>query len=102
MALLLQVTAKAQTDTTQKTQVVEAACGQCRFGLKGEGCDLAVRINGTAYFVEGTAIDDHGDAHASDGFCNAIRKATIKGNIVNNRFAATYFKLVSEPANKKK
>lgn len=100
-ALLLQVAAKAQTDTTQRPQVVEAACGQCRFGLKGDGCDLAVRIGGTAYFVDGTAIDDHGDAHASDGFCNAIRKAAVKGSIVNNRFAATYFKLMPEAATKK-
>jgi hypothetical protein len=49
---------------------VEAACGECRFGLPGSGCDLAVRIDGVAYFVDGTGIDDHGDAHAQDGFCN--------------------------------
>ncbi|RYF83189.1 MAG: hypothetical protein EOO03_15575, partial [Chitinophagaceae bacterium] len=55
------------------TQTVEAACGQCMFKLKGDDCDLAVRINGKAYFVNGTKIDDHGDAHADDGFCNRIR-----------------------------
>jgi len=83
-------------DTSKKTQVVEASCGQCKFGLKAKGCDLAVRINGKAYFVDGTAIDDHGDAHANDGFCNAIRKAEVKGEVVNNRFVATYFKLLPE------
>ena len=50
-------------------QVVEAACGQCQFKMKGKSCDLAVRIDGKSYFVDGTKIDDHGDAHAKDGFC---------------------------------
>lgn len=90
----LMVSAQAKTDTTQKAQIVEAACGQCKFDLKSKGCDLAVRINGKAYFVDGTAIDDHGDAHADDGFCNAIRKAEVKGEVVNGRFKATYFKLL--------
>ena len=31
-----------------KTQLVEAACGQCKFGLEGKACDLAVRIDGKA------------------------------------------------------
>ncbi len=81
-------------------QIVEASCGECKFGLKGKTCDLAVRINGKAYFVDGTKIDDHGDAHASDGFCEKIRKAEVKGSVVNNRFVATYFKLLPE-GNKK-
>ena len=42
---------------------VEASCGQCNFGLaEPQGCDLAVRIQGKAYFVDGAHIDDHGDA----------------------------------------
>jgi hypothetical protein len=53
-----------------------------------------VRINGKCYFVDGTSIDDHGDAHAGDGFCEAIRKAKVQGEIVNNRFKATYFELI--------
>lgn len=81
-------------DSTKKIIVVEAACGQCKFQLQGKGCDLAVRIDGKAYFVDGTAIDDHGDAHADDGFCVAIRKAEVQGTIVNNRFKATYFKIL--------
>ena len=74
--------------------VVEASCGECNFGLKGKSCDLAVRINGKAYFIDGTSIDEHGDAHAKDGFCQAIRKAEVKGKIVKGRFKATYFKLL--------
>ncbi len=72
---------------------VEASCGQCQFQMQGKGCDLAVKINGKGYYVEGTNIDDHGDAHASNGFCEAIRTATVSGNIINNKFVATSFKL---------
>ena len=93
--------APAAPDKNKPVQEVEASCGQCRFGLPGKSCDLAVRFNGQAYFVDGSHIDSHGDAHASDGFCNAIRKAKVQGEVVNNRFRATYFQLVEEPAKKK-
>ena len=83
----------------QKTQIVEASCGECQFGLKGKGCDLAVRIDGKAYFVDGTSIDEHGDAHGADGFCEAVRKAEVTGKIVDNRFQVSYFKLL--PSEKK-
>ncbi len=85
---------KAIPDSNKKIQIVEVACGQCKLGLPGTTCDLAVRINGKAYFVDGTNIDEHGDAHAKDGFCNAISKAKVQGEIVDNRFKATYFELV--------
>ena len=62
---------------TSKIQIVEASCGQCQFGMKGHGCDLAVRIDGKSYFVEGSHIDKHGDAHAEDGFCSAVRKFLV-------------------------
>jgi len=90
----------ATPDPNKKIQVVEASCGECQFKLEGKGCDLAVRINGKAYFVDGTEIDSHGDAHANDGFCNAVRKAEVQGEVVNNRFKVTYFKLVKEPEKK--
>ncbi|MDP3467125.1 MAG: DUF6370 family protein [Daejeonella sp.] len=88
----------SRNNTTKEkvVQIAEASCGQCQFKMAGKGCDLAVRINGKSYFVDGTKIDDHGDAHAKDGFCEKIRKAGIKGSIVNNRFVATYFKLLPE------
>ena len=81
-------------DSTKKVQIVEASCGECQFKLPGKSCDLAVRIDGKAYFVDGTSIDDHGDAHAKDGFCEAIRKAEVQGEIVDNRFKATWFRLI--------
>ena len=93
-------TTTPEPDTTQKLLVAEAACGQCKLGLKGKGCTLAVRLNGQAYFVDGTDIDSHGDAHAKDGFCNKIRKAKVQGAIVNNRFKATYFQLLPEALKK--
>ena len=78
-----------------KTQVVEAACGQCQFGMTGKACcDLAVRIDGKTYFVEGTDIHKHGDAHAADGFCSAIRKAEVVGEVKNDRFVVSEFKLL--------
>ncbi|HEX7903530.1 MAG TPA: DUF6370 family protein [Chitinophagaceae bacterium] len=91
-----------KADPTKKIQVVEASCGECQFKLAGKGCDLAVRINGKAYFVDGTSIDEHGDAHAKDGFCEAIRKAEVQGEIVDNRFKATYFKLIKPVAKETK
>ncbi len=84
-----------------KSQIVEASCGQCQFGMKEKGCDLAVRIDGKSYFVDGTAIDQHGDAHAADGFCSAIRKAEVVGVVTDNRFKATSFKLLPLVAEKK-
>ena len=84
-----------------KSQIVEASCGQCQFGMKEKGCDLAVRIDGKSYFVDGTAIDQHGDAHAADGFCSAIRKAEVVGVVVDNRFKATSFKLLPLAVEKK-
>ena len=77
-----------------KIQIVEAACGQCQFKMEGKSCDLAVRIDGKSYFVEGTNIDSHGDAHAADGFCASIRKAEVIGEIKDNKFVVTHFKLL--------
>lgn len=95
--LFVAVAINAQDKKEQpKSQIVEASCGQCQFGLKGHGCDLAVRIDGKSYFVDGTAIDDHGDAHAKDGFCEAIRKAEVTGEVLENRFKVTSFKLLPE------
>lgn len=96
------LTTVAQNDKTvkpaadKKLQVVEAACGQCKFGLPGKTCDLAVRADGKSYFVDGTTIDEHGDAHAKDGFCLAIRKAEVRGELIGNRFKASYFKLLAD------
>jgi hypothetical protein len=90
-------TNKQQKPTTLTNKVVEIACGECKFKLKGKSCDLAVRIDGKAYFVDGKSIDDFGDAHdEKHGFCNVISKAEVTGKIVKNRFQATDIKLITE------
>lgn len=93
LALFICITVNAQDKP--KTQTVEASCGQCQFGMKGKGgCDLAVRIDEKSYFVDGTDIHKHGDAHAEDGFCSTIRKAEVVGEIKGDRFVASSFKLL--------
>jgi hypothetical protein len=95
--LFIGIAAQAQSKKViDKPTIVEASCGECQFGMKGKSCDLAVRIDGKTYFVDGTTIHDHGDAHAEDGFCNAIRKASVTGTIEKNRFKATSFTLINE------
>ena len=74
----------------------EIACGQCQFEMTSQGgCDLAVKIDGESYFVDGFNIDGFGDAHAKHtGFCEVIRKAEVSGTVVNSRFKATSIVLV--------
>lgn len=81
----------------EKTQLVEVSCGQCQFGIEEPlGCDLAVRIDGKTYFIDGLNIDDFGDAHDKNtGFCNVIRKANVLGEIEDGRFKARSIKLMN-------
>ena len=66
-----------------------------QFGMaEKSGCDLAVRIDGKSYFVDGTNIHEHGDAHADDGFCEVIRNANVKGEIIEGRFKSESFILI--------
>lgn len=103
-------TANAQTTDKKTTapkaienQTVEISCGECKFKMKGKSCDLAIRIDGKAYFVDGKTIDDFGDAHdEKHGFCNVIKTAKVTGEIVNNRFKAKTITLVPEKESPKK
>lgn len=89
----------SKPDPAKDVQVVEVSCGECKFHMKGKGCNLAVRMNDKAYYVDGAGIDTFGDAHADDGFCNAIRKAEVQGTVVDNKFKVTYMKLLPEKKN---
>ena len=97
-------TATAQTnasktntpDPSMPVQTVEVSCGKCKLGLPGRSCDMAVRFDGKAYYVDGANIDSFGDAHAQDGMCNAIRKAEVQGTLVDNRFKISYIKVLPE------
>ena len=87
--------AKTKTlDSTKKVLIVEASCGECQFKMKGKGCTLAIRIEGKSYFVGKANIDDFGDAHSNEGFCNAIRKAKVQGQIVGDKFIASFFEII--------
>lgn len=83
-------------DPSKKVLLVEASCGQCQFKMAGSGCTLAVRVNKKTYYVDKANIDAFGDAHSEVGFCNAIRKAKVQGNIVNSKFVASYFELIDK------
>ncbi len=82
----------------EKTFTTEASCGQCQFGLKSQnGCDLAIKVDDKAYFVDGAKIDDFGDAHDENiGFCNVVRKVEVTGKVEDGRFKATSFKIAQK------
>jgi len=86
---------ESKTNDPSLVQVVEASCGQCNFGLTSKkGCDLAIKLDGKAYWVDGTDIHSHGDAHGKEGFCNTVRKAEVAGEVIDGRFKASHFKLL--------
>ena len=90
---------KTPTDNTNAqsnvlSQTVLASCGHCQFEMSGAGCDLAVKINGENYYVDGTSIDAHGDAHGEDGLCNCVRQAKVIGQVKDGRFVASEFSLL--------
>ena len=76
----------SKPDSSKALMSVEATCGN--------DCDLAVRFNGKAMYVDGVSIFEFGHPHDDNGFCVAVRKAEVQGEVVNNRFKATYFKLL--------
>ena len=64
----------------------------CNFGMDAkDGCSLAIKIGEATYPVKGTGIDDHGDSHAKDGFCNAVSVVSVVGNVKDNLFLAESF-----------
>ena len=73
--------------------LVLASCGMCNFGMDNKDCSLAIQVNEKAFNVAGTGIDDHGDSHAKDGFCNAVRVAKVSGKVNKNDFLADSFEL---------
>ncbi|KXK41232.1 MAG: hypothetical protein UZ11_BCD004002079 [Bacteroidetes bacterium OLB11] len=73
-------------DPAKKVIKADVSCGECNFGLDGSDCDLAVKIGGKAYYVDGVGIKDYGHPHDENGFCIAIRKAELQGDIVDGRF----------------
>ena len=104
ITLFLFTAANAQDSSNKKLVLnprnpvyeVEATCGTCMFKMEGKSCLLAIKFKGKDYFVEGTSIDDHGDAHDKEGFCNAIKKAKVQGAVIKDKFVVTYFELIKK------
>ncbi len=81
-------------DPAKPVLVLETSCGTCNFDMPGKECFLALKYEGKAYAVEGTGLDDHGDAHEEKGFCMAVRKAKVQGGLQGDKFVVTYFELL--------
>lgn len=81
-------------DASKPVLVLETSCGTCNFDMPGKECFLALKFEGKAYAVEGTGLDDHGDAHEEKGFCMAVRKAKVQGSLKDDKFVVTYFELL--------
>ncbi|CAM4114480.1 DUF6370 domain-containing protein [Aquirufa beregesia] len=83
-----------QLDKKQTVYTVEASCGSCNFEMPGDVCQLAIKLDNKKYYVEGPNINDYGGSHSEKGFCKVVRKAQVQGKIVDNKFVASYFKLL--------
>jgi hypothetical protein len=81
-------------DASKPVLVLETSCGTCNFDMPGKECFLALKYEGKAYAVEGTGLDDHGDAHEEKGFCMAVRQAKVQGSLKGDKFVVTYFELL--------
>jgi len=95
-SIFAQIVKTKVIDPAKKVLIVEASCGQCQFKMTGKGCTLAVRIEGKSYFVEKADIDEFGDAHSIEGFCNVIKKAKVQGEIIGDKFVVCYFEILTE------
>ena len=71
-----------------------ASCGKCNLGKRDKRCELYVKIDEKLFSVEGTNLNAHGDAHSSEGFCNAVRIARAKGKVKKNTFHSDSFELI--------
>ncbi|MEN9675965.1 MAG: hypothetical protein RIS76_1861 [Verrucomicrobiota bacterium] len=95
--LLLAGCATSNSIALNQPTVVDVACGECLFKMPGKGCDLAIRLNGRGYYVDGVDLDSLGNAHATDGMCMVIRKARVTGELRNGRFISSSFQLLPAP-----
>jgi hypothetical protein len=96
IVLLLSSSCAISKRNTAIEGTYEVACGKCIYDMTGDKCDLAILIDGKYYYVEGSAVSDHGDEHADDGLCETSRKAQVKGKINYGIFVAEYVKIIPE------
>ncbi len=96
---VLLLTASFMFSQKLTNKVVLVSCGLCQFDQNHmKSCSLTAKIDGKVYDVKGTGINEHGDAHGKQGFCNAVRKAKVTGKIKKNQLIVTKFELL--PAEK--
>ncbi|MBI89882.1 MAG: hypothetical protein CMG60_07330 [Candidatus Marinimicrobia bacterium] len=61
------------------------SCGMCNFMSQDNDCSLAIKVGKNVISVVDIGIDEHGDSHANDGYCNVIKKVYIEGVINYNK-----------------
>ena len=64
------------------------SCGMCNFMNGDNDCALAIKVGSKVFSVKDVGIDDHGDSHARDGYCNVIKKVYVEGRIRGESFTA--------------
>ncbi|SMB97969.1 hypothetical protein SAMN00120144_2302 [Hymenobacter roseosalivarius DSM 11622] len=64
----------AAPDKAKEVMVADAACGQCKLGLPGKSCDLAVRLGGKSYFLTGRILTPTATLTPTTGFATLSAK----------------------------
>ena len=64
------------------------SCGMCNFMNGDRDCALAIKVGSEVLSVRDVGIDDHGDSHARDGYCNVIKKVYVEGRVKGKSFKA--------------
>ena len=84
------VDAKGLIETVPDSKFIRGnvlvSCGMCNFMTNGTDCAMAIKVGKGIYSVSGVGIDEHGDSHAKDGYCNVIKKVYVEGRVSGDRF----------------
>ena len=64
------------------------SCGMCNFMNGDNDCALAIKVGRNVLSLKDVGIDDHGDSHAKDGYCNVIKKVYVEGKVRGKTFKA--------------
>ena len=60
----------------------------CNFMNGDNDCALAIKVGRDVLSLKDVGIDDHGDSHAKDGYCNVIKKVYVEGRVRGKTFKA--------------
>ena len=64
------------------------SCGMCNFMNGDNDCALTIKVGQSVLSLKDVGIDDHGDSHAKDGYCNVIKKVYVEGRVRGKTFKA--------------